>query len=139
MATILSKIFPEDIATYIYTIALLEYAQNQIATYTYNIYLIAEKHMRMFSNYEYILLVIPPQLEHDIGIILRSLTRINNKLIIPYSKFGVDYSLDFKNMFNIWIKQLYILFENLEQTNTWSHFTATFFKMQVATIGKLVK
>ena len=139
MATILSKIFPEDIAIYIYTIALLEYAQNQIATYTYNIYLIAEKHMRMFSKYGYVLLAMPPQLEHDIGIILRSLTRINNKLIIPYSKFGVDYSLDFKNMFNIWIKQLYVLFENQEQMHPWSHFMFTFLKMEVATIRNLIK
>ena len=45
MATLLSKILPNDIAYYIYKIAIVEFMQQKITIYTYNLYLIAEKHL----------------------------------------------------------------------------------------------
>ena len=45
MATLLSRILPNDIAGHIYKIVMVEFIEQKITIYTYNLYLIAEKHL----------------------------------------------------------------------------------------------
>ena len=115
MATLLSKIFPNDVANYIYKIAIVEFIEQNIMIYTYNIYLIIEKHSKMNIFFGFDLLML---LTRDINMVINTLNMINNKYIIPYKKFEVDYSLDFKKNITIWINHLtkiyddYLLYDN---------------------------
>lgn len=105
MATLLSRIFPNDIANNIYKIAIIKYIQEKIAIYTYNLYLIAEKHLNIkYENGSSLDLII--LLNSDINQAIRILTIINKNFIEPYVKFGVNYSEDFKIIFNRWIEYL---------------------------------
>ena len=50
MTTLLSKLLPNDIADYIYYIALNEYLQQKIDIYSINMFLIFEKHINYIKQ-----------------------------------------------------------------------------------------
>ena len=105
MATLLSKILPNDIANHIYKIVIVEFIEQKITIYTYNLYLITEKHLRLkpidVKISCYLLTILP-----DINKLIQILTFLNEKYITPYIKFEIRYNNDFKIIVNKWITKL---------------------------------
>ena len=105
MRTLLSRILPNDIANHIYKIVIVEFIEQKITIYTYNLYLIAEKHLRLkpidVTISYYFLTTLP-----DINKLIQILTFLNEKYITPYINFGISYNNDFKIIVNKWITKL---------------------------------
>lgn len=111
MAKLLSKILPTDIANHIYEIAIVDFMQQKISIYTYNLYLIIEKNLNIktYNNsFAYYLIILLP----DINKVINLLISINKKYITPYIKFGVDYDKDLKSIIIEWYNQINKIFSN---------------------------
>lgn len=90
MSTLLSKILPSDIAEYIYYIALNDYLQNKIVIFSYNIFLIFEKHFKIIendkNNYN-----LHSLFNTDINRIVSILNFLKKNFIDPYQKWNIKF------------------------------------------------
>lgn len=90
MATLLSKLLPNEIAEYIYYISLNEYLQQKIDIYSINMFLIFEKHInyiKLDSN----IYNITSLLYSDINRVISSLIFIQVNFIDPYKKWNINF------------------------------------------------
>lgn len=101
MATLLAKILPIDIAQYIYIIALNDYLQNKIIIFSYNIFLIFEKHFKIMkndkNNYDLCLLF-----DTEINRIIYVLNFIKLNLIDPYKKWNINFEKKYVDEVKHW-------------------------------------
>ena len=118
MATLLSRILPNDISIYIFKIAISSSANQLIIIYTYNLYLIIEKHLYNIQNIDYNCQFLEFCLIPDLNHIINAITHLNNYLI-PYKKFNSEicYDKNFKLLIKNWlfnINKKNIIHKNLE-------------------------
>lgn len=111
MAVLLSRIFPEDISNFIYKIALNDYIDNKILTFTHNIPLLVDKTVRYIENDRGIY-NLPVLLNGDLNYLMSILTFINSRFINPYKKWDITYFSEFKILINTWMLKLSILTMN---------------------------
>ena len=109
MAVLLSRIFPEDISNFIYKIALNDYIDNKILTFTHNIPLLVDKTVRYIENDRGIY-NLPVLLNGDLNYLISLLTFMNSRFINPYKKWDITYFSEFKILINTWI--WYVIFQN---------------------------
>ena len=108
MATILTKILPSDVAQYIYYIALNDYLQNKVIIYSYNIFLIFEKHFKIIENDKKIY-YLHTVFNTDINLIISVLKFIKINFIDPYKKWNISFEKNYNDEVKHWRSKI-ILF-----------------------------
>jgi hypothetical protein len=105
MATLLGKILPSDIAQHIYFIALNDYIQNKIIIFSYNIFLIFEKHFKIIKNdkknYNLYLLF-----NTDINRIISVLNFVKINFIDPYKKWNINFEKKYIDEVKCWSSKI---------------------------------
>ena len=105
MATILTKILPNDIAQYIYYIALNDYLQNKIHIFSYNIFLIFEKHFKIIkndkNNYN-----LHSLFNTDINRIISVLNFVKINFIDSYKKWNINFEKKYIDVIKHWTSKI---------------------------------
>ena len=101
MTTLLSKLLPNDIADYIYYIALNEYLQQKIDIYSINMFLIFEKHINYIKQDSNIYNIIS-LLYSDINRVMSSLIFIQVNFIDPYKKWNINFKKSYIDEVKEW-------------------------------------
>lgn len=101
MATLLAKLLPSDISQYIYYLALNDFLQNKINIYSYNMFLIFDKHLKIINNknkeYNIPLLIIT-----DLNKIISNLAFVKNNFINPYKKWNINFEKNYLKSIKHW-------------------------------------
>ena len=105
MATILGKILPNDIAQYIYYVALNDYLQTKILIFSYNIFLIFEKHFKIIENDKknYYLHTL---FNADINRIVNVLNFVKINFIDPYKKWNINFEKKYIDQIKHWSSRI---------------------------------
>jgi hypothetical protein len=101
MATLLSKLLPNEIAEYIYYISLNEYLQQKIDIYSINMFLIFEKHInyiKLDSNIYNIISLLYSDINRIISVL--NFTKVN--FIDPYKKWNIKFEKKYIDEVNEW-------------------------------------
>ena len=108
MATLLGKILPSDIAQYIYYIALNDYIQNKILIFSYNIFLIFEKHFKIIENdkknYN-----LHSLFNTDINRIISVLNFVKINFIDPYKKWNINFEKKYIDEVKRWSSKILVI------------------------------
>lgn len=101
MATLLAKILPSDISQYIYYLALNDYLQNKIIIFSYNIFLIFEKHFKIIENDKnnYNLHTL---FNTDINRIISVLNFVKVNFIDPYEQWNINFEKKYIDEIKDW-------------------------------------
>jgi hypothetical protein len=126
MATLLARKLPDDIAGYIYHIALNKYLQEKIDIYSINLHLIFEKHNKYFIKNDQMIYNLDMLLTNDINIVILILRYIKNNFIDPYKKWDICFTEDYINTVMVWTSKLLQL--NKKYINSYSDYNTIDYK-----------
>lgn len=99
MATLLSKIVNEDIAKYIYKIALQEFLDEKLYILCFNVPWIIKKHEDTFCkdcHYNLLLII------SDIKLIFNLINKFNINYLKKYNDFNIKICIDFQTLILNW-------------------------------------
>lgn len=100
MATLLAKILPSDISQYIYYLALNDFLQNKINIYSYNMFLIFDKHLKIINDKKNHYL--HTMFNADINRIVSVLNFVKINFIDPYKKWNINFEKKYIDQIKHW-------------------------------------